>query len=646
MRRAFVLLWLLLFFLAACLPQPFPAADQGGTPGSAPVTPAFTATVAATAAPRTLNICLGQEPNTLYPLGRLNAAARSVLSAIYDSPAERLNYTYTPIILEKIPTLKDGDVKIERLTVNRGTEIVDAEGLVRPLAPGVRFLPAGCRTPDCATTWDGKAPVSMEYLRVTFKLAKDVYWSDGAPVTAADSLFAYNLALAQKDAFHAYLLDRTASYKALDDQTVEWTGKPGFIDPSYVENFWLPLPEHAWKDFKPSELPSLDVVSRTPLGYGPYVVQDWQPGKSITLRKNPSYFRAREGLPRFDILTFRFFNDVNSAISALIAGECDLLDPTLPLEGQVGLLRSLEAQGKVRLWLAQTPIIEWLGLGLRPASYDDGYTPPQYDRPDFFGDVRFRQALALCLDREKVVKEVLFETTQVADTLLPPNHPLHISEIATYPYDPQAAAQLLESIGWRDHDQNPATPRRAFGVANVPDGTELILRYDTTQALQRRQAAEILAASLQTCGIGLEVNFHPAEEFYAEGPQGLLFGRKFDLAQYATGGTLEATCRNFMSDQVPNAQNHWIGANVEGFQSGEYDALCRQALQSLPEEQTYQQAYRQLQQLFATQLPAIPLYARPRLAASRPDLCNLKLDPTTDSPLWNLEEVEYGEGCR
>nr|BAL52535.1 peptide/nickel transport system substrate-binding protein [uncultured Chloroflexota bacterium] len=643
MRRALVLLGLILLLLAACLPEPLPATDQGWTSGASSPPPAPSAT--ATAAPRALTICLGAEPNTLYPLGRLNAAARSVLSALYDSPAERLNYTYTPIILEKIPTLQDGDARIERISVARGTEIVDAAGKVQPLAPGVSLLPAGCRAADCAITWDGQKPVNMERLRVTFKLARDIYWSDGAPVTAADSLFAYNLALAQKDAFHAYLLDRTASYKALDEQTIEWTGKPGFIDPSYVENFWLPLPEHAWKDFSPADLPSLDVVSRTPLGYGAYVVQDWRPGEAILLRKNPSYFRARQGLPRFETLTFRILKDANEAISALLSGECDLLDPTLPLEGQVGLLRSLEAQGKVRLWTAQSPVIEWLGLGLRPASYDDGYTPPQYDRPDFFGEVRFRQALALCLDRQKAVREVLFDTTQVADTLLPPNHPLHASQLVTYPYDPQAAAQLLESLGWRDHDQNPATPRRSYGVPNVPNNTELILRYDTTRALQRQQVAEVLAASLQACGIGLQVTFHPAQEFYAEGPQGLLFGRKFDLAEYAIGGTLEASCRNFMSDQVPNAQNQWIGANVGGFQNGEYDALCRKALYALPEEKTYQEAYQQLQQLFALQLPAIPLYARPILAVSRPDLCNLNLDPTASSPLWNLEAIDYGAGC-
>lgn len=644
MKRAWLLLWLLLPILAACLPIASPPADQGGTVG--PILPSPAPSASATAAPRTLTICLGQEPNTLYPLARLNAAARSVLSALYDSPAERLNYTYTPIILQKIPSLQDGDAKIEKTTPRRGTEIVDAEGQVRPLAPGVRYLPAGCRNAGCAVTWDGQASVSMERLRVTFRIANDVYWSDGAPVTAADSVFAYNLALAQKDAIHAYLLDRTESYKALDEQTIEWVGKPGFIDPAYVENFWLPLPEHAWKDYNPSELPTLDVVSRTPLDYGPYVIQDWRPGEAIILRKNPSYFRARQGLPRFDALTFRFFSDVNQAIGALVAGECDLLDPTLPLEGQVGLLRSLEAEGKVRLWTAQTPIIEWLGLGLRPASYDDGYTPPQYDRPDFFGDVRFRQALALCLDRSRAVKEVLFDTTQVADSFFPPGHPMHAANLNTYPYDPAAGAQLLESIGWRDHDQNPSTPRRAYGVPNVPDGTELILRYDTTQALQRRQVAEILSASLQACGIGIQLTFHPAQEFYAEGPQGLLFGRHFDLAQYAIGGTLEATCRNFMSDQVPNAQNHWIGPNIQGFQNAEYDALCQQALQSLPEEPGYQEAYLKLQQLFATQLPAIPLYPRPQIAVSRPDLCNLELDPTASSPLWNLEAIDYGEGCR
>jgi hypothetical protein len=50
----------------------------------------------------------------------LNASARSVLSAIYDGPMDVTGYAYEPIILEKIPTLEDGDAQISPVTVNAG----------------------------------------------------------------------------------------------------------------------------------------------------------------------------------------------------------------------------------------------------------------------------------------------------------------------------------------------------------------------------------------------------------------------------------------------------------------------------------------------------------------------------------------------
>jgi peptide/nickel transport system substrate-binding protein len=50
----------------------------------------------------------------------LNAAARSVLSAIYDGPMDVVEYGYEPVILEKIPNLEDGDAQIETVTAQPG----------------------------------------------------------------------------------------------------------------------------------------------------------------------------------------------------------------------------------------------------------------------------------------------------------------------------------------------------------------------------------------------------------------------------------------------------------------------------------------------------------------------------------------------
>ncbi len=64
-------------------------------------------------------------------------------------------------------------------------------------------------------------------------------------------------------------------------------------------------------------------------------------------------------------------------------------------------------------------------------------------------------------------------------------------------------------------------------------GTPLKLNYYSTPALQRRQAIDILSQSLAKCGIGLNVQYYDQNDLYAPGPAGLLFGRRFDLIQYA-----------------------------------------------------------------------------------------------------------------
>jgi peptide/nickel transport system substrate-binding protein len=111
-----------LFLLASCAPQretEIPTLPDAPTETPAPL-------LTPTPAARALNICLGEEPTTLYPYGSLNAASRSVLSAIYDGPMDVVEYGYEPVILEKIPNLEDGDAQIETVTVQLGDQIVDA----------------------------------------------------------------------------------------------------------------------------------------------------------------------------------------------------------------------------------------------------------------------------------------------------------------------------------------------------------------------------------------------------------------------------------------------------------------------------------------------------------------------------------------
>lgn len=638
-RAAIFIAFIFLLVITACgfsSPQP----DVTPTPSEAPI---FIPT--AVSEPRMLTVCLGEEPNTLYPFGGPNAAARSILAAVNDGPIDMIGYEYQSVILTQLPSLENGDAEIVRTPIPAGGQIVDADGNLVLLKEGIRVRPAECRGDDCVITYDGTTALEMDQMVVTFRLRKDLTWADGTPLTADDSIYAFELASDPSAVANTYLIERTQTYEAADAYTIQWWGKPGFIEPAYFTNFWPPAPKHLWSQFPADQLSTIDIASRSPLGWGPYMIQDWVPGDQILLTKNPYYFGVGDGNPKFDSLSFRFIPDPNMALSELVAGRCDILDPTINLDGQAGLLQEMQAAEQAKAYFMPGMSIEWLGLGVAPASYDDGYDPAK-DRKDIFGDAHTRQGIAYCLDRQSIVDNVLFGLTTVPTTYIPIEHPLYDPNIEATPYDPAVGISLLEQAGWKDLDGNPATPRLASGVDNVTAGTPLQLNYYTTTATQRRQVVEILAQSLSECGVGLNVEYFSQNDLYAPGPNGLLFGRSFDLIEYAMGvNSIEPPCGWFTSAEIPSQSNLWIGTNVTGYKNPEYDEACHSAQQSLPEEQIYTDSYRETQVLFSTELPAIPLYYRLRVAVTRPDLCHFDFDPTAN-PLWNIESIDIGEACQ
>lgn len=643
LRRSAWTLILIAFFaigLVACQPTvtKTPTVDVSPTAIVISATP--------TPQPRNLTVCLGAEPNTLYPLGEPNPAALSVLSAIYDGPIDSNTYSYQPIILKKLPGIKDGDVVFSPVDVKKGTLVVDTNGNVVALDKGIAVYPSGCTSSTCAVKYDGVSPLKMDQLSATFTILPGLTWSDGIALTADDSVYAFTLARDWATPGSKYLTDRTQTYESVDDLSVQWWGIPGFIDPSYATNFFAPLPKHVWEAVPAADLVTAELSARKPLGWGPYIVDEWVSGDHISLSKNPLYFQSAEGLPKIDKLTFRFTPDANTALTKLVAGECDVIDSTVHLDGQVGLLIDMQNAKQLKAASAQTNVMERLDFGIQPASYDDGYATASGDRPDLLSDPLTRQGIAYCLDRQKVVDNILYGLTSVPDTYIPAEHPLYNKNVPSYTFDPQRGAQLLDQAGWLDEDNNPATPRLSRNVPGLPTGTPLTLNYWTTSATQRHQATEILSESLAQCGIGVNANYYDPQDFYAAGPEGPLFGRKFDLAQFAMGTTgFAPPCGWFTTPEIPNTANKWVGTNVSGYSSPDFDAACAAASASLSDTPEYKTAQDRAQFLFSSDLPSVPLYWRLKVAAARPDICAFTLDPTSVSDLWNVETWNYGPGC-
>ena len=433
-RSAFILLlWILALALAACQSKtPTPGLTPRVPTGAATSTvPTSTAAPAVTAAPTTpasksLVVCEPVEPTSLYPYGGSSSSMWSILEAIYDGPFDTRGFSVQPVILAQIPSLAGGDAVFRPVTVQAGDGVVDSSGNLLSLKAGVRVLPAGCTSQECAVTWDGKSELKMDTLAVTFKLLAGLKWSDGAPLTAADSVYSFGLSADPATPVSKYRVDRTYSYKAIDDQTVEWTGLPGFVDQQFPTYFWMPLPQHAWGDQSAASLLTDQAATHSPLGWGPYILKEWVAGDHISLVKNPNYFRASEGLPHFDSLVFRFTGPVgDSNLAALRAGECDIVDQNPDFFNMIPNLLELEKRGALKTYVGQGPEWEHLDFGIQPAD--------SAARPDWFGDARTRQAFAFCIDRQGIADALLYRRSSVPTTFLPAGHPLLADGLAEYP---------------------------------------------------------------------------------------------------------------------------------------------------------------------------------------------------------------------
>lgn len=631
-------LFVLASFSCSVVPEPSDpgkSTEEFNTPTST-----FTATPSPVP-PRLITICMGHEPSSLFLYGDASIAARSVRQAIYDGPFDVIGFVLSPVIMEKVPKLADGDVTVEPVSVQPGSLIVDGNGELLNLGEGVFYRPAGCNDIACALTYSGQEPVQMDQLAVRFKLRPGMQWSDGAPLTADDSRFSFEVAKSFYPRARADLIVHTASYQALDQVTVEWRAVPGHSDAGYTSNFFLPLPRHAWGNLPPEELLTAENSSRMPIGWGPYVIDEWTPGDHISLSRNPNYFRAGEGLPAFDRLVFRFVADGDESLAALSAGECDYLDETLGLESQSSQLSDLQQAGNLALAFGTGAAWEHADFGISPLD--------SASQPALFGAKETRQAIAMCIDRQGLAEELFFGGSEVPNSYVPSAHPLFYPNVKRYEFDPQAASALFDSVGWLDHDADPVTARLSQGVPGVPDGTPLAFAFLTTDEDEKRQAARIVKESLAECGVQVEVSTLSWETLFAPGPEGPVFGRNFAMAQFGWISALEPPCFLYTSQEIPGPYPQfpkgWGGANASGYINPEYDRVCRLAISTLPDAPEHQAAHHQAQAIFAEDLPAIPLYARLKLVAMRSDMCGVVMDPSTQSSLVNLENFDYGESC-
>lgn len=597
--RVTLILLTISLILAACntnQPAVTPLANQDVTLDAPTYAPTPTATEVP---PLVLSVCMAEEPAGLYRYdGYEGMAKQSVFAAIYLDLLATDRGTQESLFFENIPSQENGGILLEAVPVKVGQPVLDASGNVVYLSEGSQIEHAINYSVENPVVWNHEQDYHMNQFTVTFRLLPDLKWSDGEALDAEDFVFSYHLAEKSSLGHYKWAIDRTASFVSSDEQTLVWKGIPGFVPRDLKDILWAPLPSHQIGEFSDTQLLGAAETSQFPLGWGAYRLINWEVGSQIVLEKNPHFVLKEQGLPAYDQLVFQIEPDLESALQKLASGQCDILDKTYQLEGlEKSQLESLSAASTLvgENWEP----VQQLVFGITPAEYDQGfYNAWTNERQDILGALATRQALAACIDPAALLREYLTE---------------RLPEGMELPADLQASAAVdgnlaLDEIGWVIDAETEGDVRLARNVENVLSGTQLRLELLTGQSQLDQNIARLIAQQLAGCAVGVEIQPLPVGELYRPGPDGLVFGRKFELALVSWQGEHQNLCQLYTSDKIPSSINSWVGTNLAGLQEPDFDENCWKISTRNPGEEAMDDLG-----LVAQYLPAVPLMPQYRL---------------------------------
>ena len=314
---------------------------------------------------------------------------------------------------------------------------------------------------------------------LTFTLREGVSWSDGAPFTADDVVFTYEL-MRSVPAFDAQGFGRfLQGVRATDPHTVQFTFSRPFVPGMEKIAHQIIVPRHIWEGID-------DPVSFTnpdPVATGPFTEVRRFDHQVWELGKNPNYWM--EGAPGIEALRFPAIPSNEQATIALMHGEIDWGGNFVPAID--------------RIYRQRDPVHHhyWFpNLGGAIFLYPNHAVGP-------LGDVRVRKAMSRAIDRRKVVQVAMYDYTAPADASgLSDGYAAWRDEAAVSrepwtEFDPALARELLDEAGLTVGQD---------GMRRGPDGSPLTLELSCiTGWSDWVRAAQVVARNLQDVGLDVSV---------------------------------------------------------------------------------------------------------------------------------------------
>ena len=434
----------------------------------------------------------------------------------------------------------------------------------------------GTTVPWLATEWE----VPPNGKGVTFTLRDGVKWSDGEPFTADDVAFTFDL---QKELLGG--LEFLESVEAVDDRTVDFTFNTPFTPGLYDVGQQIIIPKHIWESI---DDPAND-TNPTPVGTGPYTeVVNFQ-SQAFELHKNPNYWQPdKQHIEGIQMLAFAGNDPANLATTN---GETDWADQFIPDIDNTFVSKDKEHH---HYWFPSVDsTINWQ-LNTTKAPFDD---------------VDVRKALSMAIDREAISSVAMQGYT----------HPADCTGL-TDAYDSWRSEQVVASCDWTTRDVDGANAlldqagyaKDADGERTLPDGSPFAFDISVgSTSSDWLSVANIISQNLGDVGVKAKVSSPDWSAVVASYEDGSF---ETGIVWSNVAPTPYQFYRGVMSTETVIPVGEQSFQNYHRFGLPEADSLLAEfAAASDPTVQA--KVMDRLQELFAENAPAVPLFPGPKWGA-------------------------------
>jgi peptide/nickel transport system substrate-binding protein len=434
-------------------------------------------------------------------------------------------------------------------------------------------------------TDDSDAPDGRLVARFRLRNAK---WQDGEPVTATDVRFAWERdKAAPVGTLERWTADRISDVQVLALREVRVLYRNGERWDDYALGPHV-MPSHRLAQATPEQRVA---YAREPVHAGSFAIAAWLPG-NITLSSFKDYVL---GAPKLGRLEIHFFTSRGAALQALLRGDIDVA-PSPVLEADLARTLDRFADG-TRLLAHYVPTEALTVLRFGPD-------------PKRFGDPRVREAIELTIDRQSIVNDVFVGRARVPRTYLVPPLWAAAEDLPAGRLDRERARGLLASAGFTSGQ---------FGILERA-GERLTATVGVAAGSSARaDVARRVAADLAAIGIAADVHERPVADLWAEVSAG-----RFDLA---------VTSEEAADPQL--ASQSWRGLVDPWF-----DALADVAARA-PDRIEKRVLYVEMQRIWASVLPALPLYQELRVDVAPQALAEVQPPPSGTALSWNAWQWSF-----